>query len=375
MWVPVSYNLRSLTERRGRTFLTLFGIAAVVSVFIVMSSVSGQMSSLFRTTGQADEVVVMQAGSVNPEFSAVSRSSAGWLKTQDGVAQAGAAGPAVSPELSLASRLEKTPPADVMLRGVDPVALSFYREIKVDSGAAPAPGKRVLVGKQLARAQRIAKGDTLSFEGGAWVVAGIFDGGGTVYEQEIWTDLDDLAAATRRPGPTHFTVRATSPEAAKALVARVNDQHAEPLQALTSAAAYARIGGMSLWMSALGQFIAVTIALGAVFGGMNTMFSAVAHRRREIGILRTVGYRPFAILASFLFESLLLGLAGGLLGAALSFGVARLPLKIPFLIENQVGIGLGNIGSGMVLALAVAVLGGFLPALQAARMQVVQALR
>ena len=96
------------------------------------------------------------------------------------------------------------------------------------------------------------------------------------------------------------------PEAAKALVARVNDQHAEPLQALTSAAAYARIGGMSLWMSALGQFIAVTIALGAVFGGMNTMFSAVAHRRREIGILRTVGYRPFAILASFLFESLLL---------------------------------------------------------------------
>ena len=89
MWVPVSYNLRSLTERRGRTFLTLFGIAAVVSVFIVMSSVSGQMSSLFRTTGQADEVVVMQAGSVNPEFSSVSRSSAGWLKTQDGMRAGG----------------------------------------------------------------------------------------------------------------------------------------------------------------------------------------------------------------------------------------------------------------------------------------------
>ena len=375
MWVPLSYNLRSLTERRGRTFLTLFGIAAVVSVFIVMSSVSGQMSTLFRTTGQPDEVLVMQAGSVNPEFSSVSRSSAGWLKTQDGVAQIGSLGPAVSPELSLASRLDKAPPADVMLRGVDAVALSFYREIKPEAGAAPAPGKRVIVGVKLARTQHISKGDTLTFEGATWTVAGVFDGGGTVYEQEIWTDLDDLAAATRRPGPTHFTVRTLSADAAKAFVDHVNNQHAEPLQALTSAAAYARIGGMSIWMSSLGKFIAVTIAIGAVFGGMNTMFSAVANRRREIGILRTVGYRPFAILVSFLFESLLIGLAGGALGAALSFVVARLPLKIPFFIENQVGIGASAVGSGMVLALGVALVGGFLPALQAARMQVVQALR
>lgn len=374
MWVPVSYNLRSLFERRARTSLTLVGIAAVVSVYIVMTSVSGHMQSLFRTTGQEDEILVMQAGSVNPEFSSVSRSSSGWLKTQDGVAQ-GASGPLVSAELTLASRLEKAPPADVMLRGVDPIALSFFREIKAAPGEGPAPGKRVIVGNKLARAQRIAKGDTLRFEGTDWVVAGIFDGGGTVYEQEIWTDLDDLAAATRRPGPTHFTVRAQGKEAAKALVDRVNNQHAEPLQALTSAAAYARIGGMSIWMSALGQFIAVTIALGAVFGGMNTMFSAVANRRREIGILRTVGYRPAAILVSFLFESLLIGLAGGVLGAGLSFVVARLPLKIPFLIENQVGIGAGSIGAGIGLALGVALLGGLLPALSAARMQVVQALR
>lgn len=374
MWVPVSYNLRSLLERRGRTSLTLIGIAAVVSVYIVMSAVSGHMQSLFRTTGQPDEILAMQAGSVNPEFSTVSRSSSGWLKTQDGVAQS-PAGPLVSPELTLASRLDRTPPADVMLRGVDPVALSFYREIKADPGEAPAPGKRVIVGRKLARAQHISKGDALRFEGADWVVAGIFDGGGTVYEQEIWTDLDDLAAATRRPGPTHFTIRAASPDAAKKLVDLVNNQHSEPLQALTSAAAYARIGGMSIWMSALGKFIAATIALGAVFGGMNTMFSAVANRRREIGILRTVGYRPAAILASFLFESLIIGLLGGLLGAGLSFVVARLPLKIPFLIENQVGIGAGAIGSGMALALGVAVVGGFLPALQAARMQIVQALR
>lgn len=374
MWVPASYNVRSLLQRRGRTALTLAGIAAVVSVYIVMNSVSGQMRSLFGGTGQPDEVVVMQAGSVNPEFSSVSRSSAGWLKTQDGVAQ-GAAGPLVSPELSLASRLEKSPPADVMLRGVEPVAFSFYREVKVEEGAPPSGGKRVAVGKRLARAERLKVGDRLVFEGSTWEVAGIFSAGGAVYEQEIWTDLEDLAAAARRPGPTHFTVRTASRDAAKALVAHIGDQHAEPLQALTAEAAYARIGGMSIWMGALGQFISVVIALGAVFGGMNTMFSAVAHRRREIGILRTVGYRPAAILVSFLFESLLIGLAGGLLGAALSFGVARLPLKIPFLIENSVGVGAGNIASGMVLAVGVAVLGGLLPALSAARMQTIDALR
>jgi putative ABC transport system permease protein len=374
MWVPVSYNLRSLIERRGRTALTLVGIAAVVSVYIVMNSVSGQMRSLFRGTGAPDEILVMQAGSVNPELSSVSRSSSGWLGTQDGVAQ-GASGPLVSPELSLASRLEKSLPADVMLRGVEPIALSFYREVKVAEGAPPSSGKKVIVGEKLARAEHLKVGDEVVFEGSTWGVAGIFSAAGAVYEQEIWTDLEDLAAAARRPGPSHFTVRATSRDAAKALVAHVNDQHAEPLQALTAEAAYARIGGMSIWMSALGQFIAVVIALGAVFGGMNTMFSAVAHRRREIGILRTVGYRPAAILASFLFESLLIGLAGGLLGAALSFGVARLPLEIPFLIENDVGIGAGNIVAGLLLAVGVAVLGGFLPALSAARMQVIDALR
>lgn len=374
MWVPVSYNLRSLLERRGRTAFTLAGIAAVVSVYIVMNSVSGHMSSLFRTTGQPDEIVVLQAGSVNPELSSVSRSSTGWLGTQDGVAQ-GAEGPLVSPELSVASRLGDGAGADVMLRGVTPIARSFYREVTIEQGEPPGPGKRVVVGEKLARARRVKAGDTLSFEGTTWSVAGVFSARGAVYEQEIWTDLDDLAAATRRPGPTHFTVRAASRDAAKALVARICDQRAEPLQALTSEAAYARIGGMSIWMSALGQFIAVVIALGAVFGGMNTMFSAVAHRRREIGILRAVGYRPGAILASFLLESLLIGLAGGLLGAALSFAVARLPLQIPFLLENDVGIRAGNIGAGLILAVGVAVLGGLLPAVTAARMQVVDALR
>lgn len=374
MWVPVSYSLRSLIQRRGRTALTLFGVAAVVSVYIVMSSVRGHMVSLFRTTGQPDEVVVMQAGSVNPEFSSVSRASAGWLRTQDGVAQ-GAEGPLVSPELSLATRVEGSPPADAMLRGVDPGALSFYREVKVVEGGPPAPGKKVMVGRTLARTNGIRVGDRLTFEATTWEVAGVFSAGGAVYEQEIWTDLDDLAAAARRPGPTHFTVRATSADAADALVAHVNGQRAEPLQALTAVTAYARIGGMSMWMGALGQFIAIVIALGAVFGGMNTMFSAVAHRRREIGILRAVGYRPVAILVSFLFESLLIGLGGGLLGGALSFGVARLPLKVPFFIEGNVGIGAGHIGSGLLLAVGVALLGGFLPALSAARMQVVQALR
>lgn len=375
MWLPLSYSIRSLGRRRARTALTAFGIAAVISTFIVMTAASAKMRSMFRGAGQPDEIVVMQAGAMNPEFSSPSRASGSWLKAQGGVAQAEGAGLLVSPELSLASEMEGGGSSPVMLRGVEPVALGFYREVNVAQGQPMAPGKRVMVGRQLARARGVTVGHRVAFEGDVWSVVGVFSARGAVYEQEIWADLDDLAAATRRSGPTHFAVRATSAAEASALVERINSQQAEPLQALPSAAAFARIGGMSIWMSSLGQFIAVVIALGAVFGGMNTMFSALASRRREIGILRAVGYRPFAILVSFLIESLLLGLSGGLLGAALAFAMARLPLRIPFLLDGEVEIGAGSLVAGLALALAVALVGGLLPSLHAARMPVIRALR
>jgi putative ABC transport system permease protein len=376
MFVPLAYNLRSLWLRKARTALTVLGIGAVVAVYIVMTAVGGQMQHLFKTTAQPDEVIVLQAGALTPEFSQASRAAATWLATQPQVAVEGGR-PVVSPELALATRavLPGGAEADLLLRGLEPANVPFYREFSLVKGAPLAAGTSVLVGVQLARARHLQLGDVLTFERTKWTVGGLFEARGGVYEQEVWVDLDALGAAANRPDVTGFLVRTRDADAAKALVDFVTGQRGEPLQALTALAAYARVGGMSLWMSALGRFIAIIIALGAIFGGMNTMYAAVAQRGRELGVLRAVGFRSGAILLSMLLESVVVGLLGGAVGMVLAFAVARVPLNMPFLLEGGVPLTGRDLGAGLVLALLVGALGGLLPALQAGSVKVVDALR
>ncbi len=376
MLVPFSYNARSLWLRKTRTMLTVAGIGAVVAIYIVMTAVSGQMTRMFTLTPRGDEVIVLQAGAITPEFSQLSRAKVTWVASQPQVATEQGR-PIISPELSLATHL--TLPSGVgqdgMLRGIEASSVPFYREFVLEDGAPLTSGNGVVVGVQLARSMHLKVGDTLQFERQAWQVKGLFSMKGGVAEQEVWTDLDALCAAANRTDVTSFMVRTKSAAEALSLVDFVSNQRGEPVQALTSEAAFARVGGMSLWMSALGRFIAIIIALGAIFGGMNTMYAAVAQRHRELGVLRALGYRAGAILLSMLFESVLVGLLGGVVGAALAFGVARLPLNMPFLLEGGVPIHPGDVVAGVVLALLVGALGGFLPALQAGSVKVVDALR
>jgi putative ABC transport system permease protein len=376
MFVPLVYNLRSLWLRKTRTALTVLGVGAVVAVFIVMTAVSAQMRHQFKTNAQPDEVLVFQAGALTPEFSQANRASATWLATQPQVATEGGR-PVVSPELSVATRvaLPGGKEADLQLRGVEPANVSLHREFALVEGTPLAGGSSVLVGVQLARSLHLAVGDVLTFSRSRWTVSGLFSAHGGISEQEVWGDLDAFAAASNRSDVSLFLIRTRSPAEGKALVELVNGQRSEPLQAFTAEAAYARVGGMSLWMSALGRFIAIVIALGAVFGGMNTMYTAVAQRSRELAVLRAVGYRSGAILLSMLLESLVVGLLGGVVGLLLAFAAARVPLNMPFLLEGGVPLHAADLVAGLVLALVVGALGGLLPALQAGAVKVVDALR
>jgi putative ABC transport system permease protein len=374
--VPLSYNLRSLWQRKTRTGLTVAGIAAVVAVYVVMTAVSVQMRHMFKGNAQPDEVVVLQAGAMIPEFSQVNRAEATWLATQPQVVQVGGR-PVVSPELSLASHvtLPDGQSANVLLRGVEPANLAFHRELAVVEGKPLADGTAVLVGVQLARSRHLQVGDVLTFERTPWTVGGLFSAQDGVYEQEVWVGLDALAAAANRSNVTGFTVRTRDAAAAKSLVDAILAQHSEPLQAMTSDASFARVGGMSIWMATLGRFIALIIALGAVLGGMNTMYAAVAQRGRELGVLRAIGYRSGAVLLSMLLESVVVGLLGGLVGLGLAFAVARAPITMPYLLEGGIPLGASDLMAGLELALLVGALGGLLPALQAGSVKVVDALR
>ena len=196
-----------------------------------------------------------------------------------------------------------------------------------------------------------------------------------MYDQEIWADLEDLSAASHRTTFTNYTIRANSASDAATLVETINDNRRFPLRAQLASDFYASTGGMSIWMAALGQFIALIIAIGAAFGGMNTMYSAVAGRRREIGVLRALGYGRGAVLVAFLVESLVLCLIGGAIGVVLGACLSMIPIDIPFLPASRVSLGPPQILWSLVLAISIGLLGGGLPALQAARLKVVEALR
>ena len=373
--IPASYIVRNLARRRLRTTLTTLGIAIVIAVYFVMSSVAETMVQSFRSTGADDELVVVQAGAMIVDFSTIDRASLTYLQTREGLAESGGE-PLVSPELALGSYARVGDRrSKVSLRGVTAVAPRVYRQVRLVAGDWPAPGYRVTVGRALAGKLGVGVGDGVELEGQDWRIAGILEAGGRVYDQEIWVDLDDLAATSNRKTYSSYTIRAVDPATAAAVIEEINDNRSFPLSAVTAAEFYRRTGGMATFMASIGELIALIVAVAAVFGGMNTMYSAVAGRRRELAVLRALGFRRHAILGAVVAESVLLSLVAGVLGLALGFALSMLPIELPFTAGGAVELGLRQALSALILAAFIGLIGGGLPAIQAARATVVEQLR
>jgi ABC-type antimicrobial peptide transport system permease subunit len=264
---------------------------------------------------------------------------------------------------------------DASVRGVTSAAPLVYRQVRLAAGRWPGPGHEATMGRAVAGRLGLTLGDTLRFEGVPWAMVGVLDAGGRVYDQEIWVDLDELAAAANRLSYSSYTVVARDTAVIPALIEGVNEGRRYPMAAQRAGTFYARTGGMQVFMAYLGTFISIIVAIGAGFAGMNTMYAAVAGRRREIGVLRALGYGRTAILASFLVESLLLCLVGGILGLALGAVLSLVRVDLPLLPSSHIALGAEQVLRAIALALGVGVLGGGLPALQAARLAVVDALR
>ena len=373
--VPLKYTLRSLRERKARTIMTVVGVALAVTIYAVMSSVAATMVKSFRSTGTPTEVVVAQTGALTLEFSNIERGSLSYIQTLQGVANTGGR-PMVSPELWLGCILRSDQRGrDVSVRGVTDIARHVYGQVSLGAGGWPGPGHRAAVGRAVAGRLGLAVGESVEFEGERWLIVGLLDGGGRVYDQEIWVDLDELAAAANRLTYSSYTVVVTDSATVAPLVETVNEGRRFPLTAMGAMEFYARTGGMEIFMAFLGTFISLVIAIGAGFAGMNTMYAAVANRRREIGVLRALGYRSSSVLMSFLLESIVLCLAGGVIGLSLGLALSLVPIDLPLLPSSHVGLGMPQVLQSLLLAFGVGIVGGGLPALQAARLQVVDALR
>jgi ABC-type lipoprotein release transport system permease subunit len=385
MAIPLVYNVRSLRQRPISTLATALGMALVVAVFIgVMALAKGFRVALSRT-GVTDNVIVLRQGANNELSSGLSREAAQIVAAQPFVAQGANGRPLASPEVYVVINLERLGGglANVVARGVSPQAFEVRKGVKIVEGRMLKPGaSEILVGKTIAnRFANTRVGDRLSFANRDWTVVGRFEADGSSFESEIWGENEQFMPAFRGEVFQSETFRMKDPAAFEGIKATLEKDPRLRVQALREYDFYAN---QSTLLTRILQFFAVFVtaimAVGAIAGALNTMYAAVANRAPEIAVLRTLGFRPGSVVLSFMAEAVLIALVGGLIGCLLALPINGITtsttnwssfseLAFPFRVTPDL------LAAGLLFALVMGLVGGFLPALRAARMPIVQALR
>jgi len=381
------FGLLSIPQRRGSVAAAVIGVAGVVAVLVGVLSIAAGFRKAMSASGSPDAAIVMRDGADNEMVSGLSRESTRIISDAPGVARS-AEGPFSSAELFVIINLSKRSTgtdANVPLRGVERAALQVRDKLKIEQGRMFEWGKNeVIVGIGSAREfAGLEIGSKLKVGRFEWPITGIFSAGGWSAESEIWTDATVLQAAYNRgdtfqsvytkldsPGAfTAFKDALTTDPRLSVKVLRQTDYYAEQSTAVTRL------------VTTLGFLIAFLMALGAVFGALNTMYSSVSARTREIATLRALGFGSGAVVVSVMMESLALALIGGVLGAGLAyfafngFQTATMNLQsfsqvtFAFLVTPALLI------HGIVWATLIGLFGGLFPALRAARLPIAAALR
>ena len=386
MALPISYNIRNLIERKTTTLLTAFGIALPVAILLVVLALVVGLQEAFQASASPQHVLVLRKGTNAELNSSVSQQQYQDIKFKRGIAPLKNGEPAVSLELVQVVNLPSVDAPDgmnVTVRGLMPAGFEMRHETQLSAGRMFMPGQReVVVGKAIARRYPgLQLGGKVTFARGEWEVVGVLDGGQSAMNSEIFGDLHQIASDYNRPDTlSSVLIRAEDPMAVQTLINDIASDVKLNLEAMTEVAYYEQQTAASLPIKALGMLVCTLMAIGSAFAAMNTMYAAVARRAREIGTLRVLGFSRGSILLSFLLESLLLALLGGVLGCLLV-----LPL-------NNVTTGIGSFVTfsemaftyrvtpqvmltGLLFALVLGALGGVLPAFGAARKAILVALR
>lgn len=384
--ITVSWlNLRNLRHRLDSSLVAVVGFAGVVTVFVAVLSIGAGFDATLRATGSRDVAIVMRGGAGTEISSVISGDDARLVGEAPGV-KATATGPMASSQLLVIVNVPKRSTgldANVPVRGVDQNAFLVNPQVHLVAGRRFKPGlNEIIVGQRAASEFKgLQLGDQLKSGRTTWKVVGIFDDGGGLYGSEAWADLPAVQNAFRR-GPSlsslhvklqsaarfdRFKQSLTSNPQLKVSVERETDYFAEQAQALSS------------FITGVGSVIALLMGIGAVFGAINTMYTAVSARGQEIATLRALGFSRLPVLISVLVEGLLLGLLGGILGSAVAYGFFNGFQASTFnnfsqvVFEFMVTPHLLAVGVGY--ALLMGLIGGLLPAIKAMRIPIAGALR
>jgi ABC-type lipoprotein release transport system permease subunit len=390
MGLPVAYSVRNVRARLARTGLTIAVIALAVvacSVFLAL------ISSLKRTlvsTGSPDNLVVLRKGSDNDGSSMLPLEAYQAVRYFDGVARDDAGDPLASPEMVLQPflRTHDGGRENVLIRGVERVALAVHDEVRIAAGRMfrPSAGE-VVIGKGVAGRYAGAElGSDLAFGRRRWHVVGVLESAGSSFESEVWADARELASDSMRPFPYSGVRLRIAPGADRAaLVARIEGDPRFALQAKPEVDYYREQAESAGTLYYLLVILAVPIGIAAGFGASNTMYAAVQSRTVEIGTLRALGFSRGTILRSFVLESLALSLVGFLLGAV---GTLVLAALIKLLVGGiafgaqtfttnvvTLRVAPGDLAVALAFASTIGLVGGLLPAWHAAGLRPVEALR
>ncbi len=375
-------NLRNLPSRLGSSSVIIVGIGGVVAVLVAILAMAAGFSATLDRAGSPDRAIVLRGASSTAELSStIDLQRSQYVATLDGVGLA-------SSELYTVADIPKRAnllPANVVIRGVEQSAFEIRPEVRIVEGRNFTPGRNELIAGRSASAefQGIDLGATVELRQSEWTVVGIFEAEGSAYESELWTDLAIAQSAFRRFSLiSSMRLLLDSPEAIESIRAEFEINPAVDLS-ITSEEEFFRNQSefLTILITSFGYGVALIMAVGAMFAALNTMYAAVSTRTVEIATLRALGFGAAPVVISVLAESVALALVGGLLGAAAAwFGfndytVSTLNQGSFSQVAFDFAVSPDILTTGIIWALALGFAGGLFPALQAARMPIIRALR
>jgi putative ABC transport system permease protein len=375
--IPIRYNLRSIVVRRVGTIMTVFGVALTVAVFVSVLAMVHGLESTFLDSGDPLNLILIRQSSQAETNSFFDRGLKPIVETTEGVN-------AVAGEIiTLINHVRLSgDTANVIVRGISDKSLELRPKVKIIEGRMFRPGLReVVVSRSISKRFKDAKvGDQIKIGRSTWSVVGIFDASRTAYDSEIWADYNEVSGEFERPIYSSLLIRCADQSSLDNVRQRLAGDRRLQLDVFGQKEYFESQSGTATPIKVLGYLIAIIMSIGSSFAVMNTMYAATAYRTKEIATLRVLGFKKSSVMLSFVFESLLLGILGGILGCILA-----LPM-------NGISTGTGNfttfsevafefrvtpqlMAEGILFAAVMGVVGGLLPARLAARLTIVRALR
>ncbi len=386
MGIPFSYIVRNLWVRKVTTLLTAGGMALVVFVFAAVLMLSEGLKKTLVATGSHENVVIIRRSAETEVQSSVYRDQASLVASIPEIAYGPGGARMVSKEVLVLMVLPKrgtSSPSNVTIRGLSEMGPALRPQVRLVEGRMFRPGtSEIVAGAKIAEGfQGAGLGQTIKLGIQEWKVVGVFDAGKTGFASEIWGDADQMMQAFRRDSYSSVIFRLSDPGSFARVKKRLEDDRRLTVEAEREPQFYARQSElMANFLNVLGTILSTIFSIGAIIGAMITMYAAVANRTAEIGTLRALGFRRHDILTAFLVESLLLSLLGGILGLVMAsfmqaFTVSTMNWQTFAELAFSFTMNTGVIVQGLLFALIMGLAGGFLPAVRAARLNIVEALR